>query len=95
MEAMSSLAETERCLVIRTENRGNQEVAVSVKDTGHGVPLELLPRVFESFFTTRPAGMGLGLSISRTIIKTHGGRLWLENNPDRGATAYFTLPIGI
>jgi PAS domain S-box-containing protein len=95
MDAMSNEPEAERWLLIKTETRGSQEVEVSVKDAGHGVPPELLPRVFESFFTTRAGGMGLGLSISRTIVTAHGGRLWLENNPERGATAHFTLPTDI
>jgi two-component system sensor kinase FixL len=66
-------------------------IEVSVRDSGHGVPPGGLGRVFEPFFTTKPLGMGLGLPISRTIVEAHGGRIWAENNVDRGATFRFTL----
>jgi len=64
-----------------------------VIDTGHGIPREILPRLFESFVTTRQDGVGLGLSISRSIVEAHGGRIQAENNPDGGATIRFFLPI--
>jgi two-component system sensor kinase FixL len=65
---------------------------ISVTDCGKGLPVEI-EVIFRQFYTTKPDGLGMGLSISRSIIEAHGGRLWAENNPDGGATFYFTLPI--
>ena len=67
---------------------------VAVRDRGVGVPSDRLAIIFNPFVTSKPEGLGLGLSISRTIIEMHGGRLWAENNTDQGATFYFTLPVG-
>ena len=64
-------------------------------DRGGGIDADRLEHVFEPFFSTKPQGMGLGLAISRTIVLAHGGKLWVENNPDRGATFRFTLPIAM
>ncbi|MBX3026226.1 PAS domain S-box protein [bacterium] len=68
-------------------------VKVSVADSGAGVPPPLLDQIFAPFFTTKPSGLGMGLSISRTIVEGHGGRLWAESNPGGGATFSFTLPL--
>jgi C4-dicarboxylate-specific signal transduction histidine kinase len=64
---------------------------ISIRDSGTGIPAALIDRLFEPFFTTKAEGLGLGLSISRTIVAAHGGRLWAENNSDRGATLYCLL----
>jgi signal transduction histidine kinase len=64
-----------------------------VRDAGPGLNVEIRDKIFEPFFTTKREGIGMGLSISRSIVEAHGGRLWAENNPDAGATFYFTLPI--
>jgi signal transduction histidine kinase len=79
-------------VTIRSRCKDGQ-VQVSVSDTGTGIPEGKLNQIFDSFFTTKVAGTGMGLSISRTIIEAHGGRLWAENNDGRGATFHFTLPI--
>ena len=68
------------------------DVQVSVTDTGSGIPPEIAARLFQPFVTTKPDGMGIGLSISRTIVEAHGGRLWLEPNPAGGSAFHFTLP---
>ena len=60
---------------------------------GPGIPTECLKRLFEPFFTTKAEGMGMGLSISKTIIEAHHGRIWTENRPEGGAVFRFTLPI--
>ena len=65
---------------------------VSVSDTGVGLPADKLDQIFNSFFTTKAGGTGMGLSITRSIIESHGGHLWATNNNGRGATFHFTLP---
>jgi signal transduction histidine kinase len=69
-------------------------VVVAVRDSGEGLDAANLERVFDAFFTTKPDGMGMGLAISRTIIESHGGRLWATANSPRGAVFQFTLPAG-
>jgi two-component system, OmpR family, sensor histidine kinase VicK len=78
------------------EKEDNQEAIVSVRDTGMGIDSEILPRLFSKFATKSFQGTGLGLFISKSIIEAHGGRMWAENNTDgeKGATFYFTLPLG-
>jgi len=64
-----------------------------VRDSGTGLRADEVGKIFQPFYTTKTEGLGMGLAISRSIIEAHGGRLWAENNLDRGATFYFTLPI--
>lgn len=92
MDAAGEVPESDRSVWIGA-SRKDGEVMVSVKDSGRGIPAEFFPHVFESFATTKREGLGLGLSISRSIIQAHGGSLWAENNHDKGATFCFTLPI--
>jgi signal transduction histidine kinase len=67
-------------------------VCIAVRDSGHGLRPEILPRLFEPFYTTKPDGMGMGLSICRSIIEAHGGRLWATSCEPRGALFQFTIP---
>jgi signal transduction histidine kinase len=94
VEAMSSVDDARRELSIGTARRGADEILVAVRDSGPGIDPEHLERVFDSFYTTKPGGMGLGLSICRSIIDAHGGRLWAAANEPRGAAFQFTLPAG-
>ncbi|HND22043.1 MAG TPA: ATP-binding protein, partial [Acidobacteriota bacterium] len=64
-----------------------------VRDGGIGIPPDKFDSIFEPFFTTKREGLGMGLSVTRSIVEAHGGRIWAENNPDRGASFYFTLPV--
>jgi C4-dicarboxylate-specific signal transduction histidine kinase len=94
VEAMSSVDGARRELSIGTELRGADEVLVAVRDTGPGIDPENLECVFDSFYTTKPSGIGLGLSICRSIVDAHGGRLWADANEPRGAVFQFTFPVG-
>jgi PAS domain S-box-containing protein len=91
-DAMKNVEAAHRELVIRTALNGAATVEVSVRDTGHGLDPENTDRLFEPFHTTKPDGLGMGLSINRSIVEAHGGRLWATQNPEQGATFHFTLP---
>ena len=91
VEAMGSVAEGARTLTIRTENDA-AGILVVVHDSGPGIDPEHLQRVFDPFYTTKDSGLGMGLSICRSIIAAHGGRLWADADQPRGAVFQFTLP---
>jgi signal transduction histidine kinase len=92
VEAMRSVEGGGRNLLMRTASDESGSVLVEVQDSGVGIASENLDRIFDAFYTTRPEGMGMGLSICRTIVEAHGGRLWAESIKDKGATFRFTLP---
>jgi two-component system sensor kinase FixL len=92
-DAMKDVAENERKVQVRTRHPEPGVVQIEVEDCGAGIPRNLLARLFEPFQSTKRDGLGLGLSISRSIVETHGGRLWAVNNPDRGATFCYTVPV--
>jgi PAS domain S-box-containing protein len=91
VEAMGSVEAAPRELLISTK-QGHAGVLVAVRDSGPGIHAEHLDRVFNSFYTTKPSGTGMGLSICRSIVDAHGGRMWAEANEPRGAIFQFTLP---
>jgi signal transduction histidine kinase len=93
IEAMQPITDRARELVILSEQDGAQQVRVTVTDCGVGFPDDSPDRLFNSFFTTKSSGMGMGLSICRSIIELHGGRIWAVPNVARGATIQFTLPL--
>jgi hypothetical protein len=91
-EAMSMVDGGARQLLISTEEGGANGVLVAVRDSGPGIDPEHIERVFDAFYTTKPSGVGMGLSICRSIIETHSGRLWADANEPGGAAFQFTLP---
>jgi PAS domain S-box-containing protein len=93
IEAMAPVTERPRELLIRAHQLDADRVCVAVQDAGIGIDPAYVDRLFHAFFTTKPNGMGMGLSISRSIIEAHGGRLWASHNVGPGATVQFTLPL--
>jgi NO-binding membrane sensor protein with MHYT domain len=93
VEAMAPIADRPREILIRSEQHEADKVQVAVLDSGIGIDSETAEKVFSAFFTTKPSGMGMGLSISRSIIRAHGGRLWVSPNVGHGAAFQFTVPI--
>src|ERR1700747_3762519 len=91
IEAMSTIEDRERDLVIRTQRGEGDEVRVAVQDSGIGFAPRSAERMFDAFHTTKPGGLGMGLSISRSIVESHGGRLWAVPNDGPGATFQFTF----
>jgi two-component system sensor kinase FixL len=92
MEAMAAVTGRPRELVIQAHRHEGEQVLIAVRDSGVGVEPQLIDNLFNAFFTTKPNGMGMGLSISRSIIEAHGGRIWATRNSGAGATFQFTLP---
>ena len=93
MDAVGNDAAHGRKVAVTARNEGRDTLAFSVADTGTGIPSARIERVFDPFFTTKTSGIGMGLSISRSIVEAHGGRIWAENNAEGGATFRFTLPV--
>jgi signal transduction histidine kinase len=92
IEAMSTVGDRERSLIISTASgEGDDEVLVAVQDSGIGLDPKDLERIFDAFHTTKPGGLGMGLSISRSIVERHGGRLWAETNDGPGVTFRISL----
>ena len=92
VEAMQTSPADMRRITIRTL-AGDAAVEVAVSDRGVGLPPGSETKIFEPYVTTKPEGLGMGLSIVRTIVEAHGGRLWAKSNPEGGAAFHFTLPL--
>jgi signal transduction histidine kinase len=93
-EAMSTVVDHQRQVIVRTELDKSDWVRLSVRDTGVGFDPQSIDKLFEAFYTTKSRGMGIGLSVSRSIIDSHGGRLWAALNRGPGATFSFSIPSG-
>jgi len=91
-DAMARAESRDRRLSLQTASANGDGVRVVVTDRGCGIPPDCVERIFEPFYTTKKQGMGLGLAVCRTIVAAHGGKLWAENNPDRGASFFMTIP---
>jgi len=93
IDAMATVADRSRQLVIRASQSDRDHILIAVEDTGVGIAANDLDQVFSAFFTTKPGGMGMGLSISRSIVEAHGGRLWATPNRPHGAVLNVALPV--
>ncbi len=93
VDAMATITDRPREIFIQSQPHETSDVLVAVRDSGIGIDPESADRLFSAFFTTKPSGMGMGLSISRSIIMAHGGKLWASPNADHGAAFQFTVPI--
>ena len=92
IDGMNNVDDSAREIVITTQNLDEDQVVASVEDSGTGLDPNAATRIFEPFYTTKSGGMGMGLSISRSIVESHGGRLWATANEGPGTTFHFTLP---
>jgi signal transduction histidine kinase len=92
VEAMNEVREELRELLISTVDDGSSNVLVALADSGPGLSSTTLKHLFDPFYTTKPGGMGMGLSICRSVIEAHGGRVWATANVSKGAVFQFTLP---
>jgi signal transduction histidine kinase len=91
LDAMDTIVDRPREMVITTQREAVDRVHVAIRDSGAGIDPQLAHRLFEAFYTTKPNGMGMGLSISRSIVEQHGGRLWAVPNDGPGTTFHFTV----
>jgi C4-dicarboxylate-specific signal transduction histidine kinase len=92
-DAMSEHPPTERRLTVRSQlSPIDKTIELLIADRGPGIPAHIFDRIFDPFLSSKENGLGLGLSISRSIVQVHGGRLWAVNNPDQGATFHLALP---
>src|SRR5262249_8095357 len=93
-EAMIDVEDRPRQLLIKTEREDGDYVKVTVRDAGVGLDRQIMERLFDAFYTTKSGGMGIGLSVSRSIIERHHGRLWAEPNDGPGPPFSFSIPLG-
>ena len=94
-QAMKDCPANERQVTVRTELDNSHKVIVAISDHGEGLKDDQLDTIFQPFYSTKENGLGLGLAISRSIVEAHGGRLWAQNNPQRGVTMSFTVPLAV
>jgi signal transduction histidine kinase len=92
LNGIQAMEKTGGLLTIKTQLDQDGSVQISVSDTGVGLPADKAEQIFDAFFTTKPEGSGMGLAISRSIIESHGGRVWVAANSGKGAAFHFTLP---
>jgi signal transduction histidine kinase len=91
LNGIEAMKETGGVLTVQSQRDGDDQLLIAVSDTGVGLPAEKENQIFDAFFTTKTQGSGMGLAISRSIVESHGGRLWATANDGRGAMFYFTL----
>jgi signal transduction histidine kinase len=93
LNAIDAMKETGGELTIKSGLNPEGQLLISISDTGVGLPAENSERIFDAFHTTKPQGTGMGLAITRSILESHGGRIWATRNQGAGATFHFTLPV--
>jgi signal transduction histidine kinase len=93
LNGIQAMEESGGAITIKAQLRQDVQVQISVSDTGVGLPADEADHIFDAFFTTKQEGSGMGLAISRSIIESHGGRVWASANSGKGATFHFTLPL--
>ncbi len=94
LNAIEAMKDTGGELAIKSGMNPEGQLTVSISDTGVGLPVESADRIFDPFHTTKPQGTGMGLTITRSIVESYGGRVWATSNQGAGATFHFTLPTG-
>jgi signal transduction histidine kinase len=95
LNAIEAMKDTGGELTIRSRLNSDRQLIISISDTGIGLPAESTERIFDAFHTTKPQGTGMGLAITRSIIESHGGRVWATRNLGAGATFHFSLPVEV
>ncbi len=93
LNSIEAMSDTGGVLTVKSQLNENGQIEISVNDTGPGLPPGKAGQIFDAFFTTKPQGSGMGLAITKSIVESHGGRIWANGNGGRGATFYFTLPV--
>jgi signal transduction histidine kinase len=93
LNGIEAMKDTGGVLTVKSESDKGGQVLLSVTDTGYGLPKDKADQIFNAFFTTKPQGSGMGLAISKSIVESHGGRIWAAANDGRGAVFHFTLPV--
>jgi signal transduction histidine kinase len=92
LNGIEAIRDTNGQLTVESRLAEDGQVLISVKDNGIGLPAGAIDRIFDAFFTTKPQGTGLGLAITRSVIESHGGRIWATSNAGQGTAFHFTLP---
>jgi signal transduction histidine kinase len=92
LNGIEAMKETGGVLTVKAELDEDRQIEISVHDTGPGLPLGKAGQIFDAFFTTKPQGSGMGLAICKSIVESHGGRIWANDDDGRGATFHFALP---
>jgi PAS domain S-box-containing protein len=93
LNGIEAMKDTGGVLTVKSQSGEDSQIEISVNDTGPGLPLGKADQIFDAFFTTKPQGSGMGLAISKSIVESHGGRIWANGDGGRGATFHFTLPV--
>ena len=95
MNGIEAMKDAGGVVTVKSQLGIDGEIEISVSDTGRGLPTGKVDQIFDAFFTTKSQGSGMGLAISRSIVESHGGRIWADGEGGRGVTFHFTLPTAV